>query len=126
MMRNEVTGRSKPMYPWDKTIERTVMAGRGKFPMVIANSPFQTPKVMLGLLGRRSCDGRHLVARYSGVVEAKTVIARGPKNATLRDYSPATKRDGLPSISPSCQYYLGGLSARGEGESAGYICCGGA
>jgi hypothetical protein len=51
MMRNEVTGRSKPMYPWDKTIERTGMAGRGKFPMLIANSPFLTPTVTVGAFG---------------------------------------------------------------------------
>ena len=43
MMRNEVIGRSKPMYPWDRTIERTGVAGRDEFAMLIANSPFQRP-----------------------------------------------------------------------------------
>jgi hypothetical protein len=56
-MRNEVTGRSKPVYPWDNTIERTGMAGRGKFAMLIVkgvphpdarNSPGKFPRVMAG------------------------------------------------------------------------------
>jgi hypothetical protein len=51
MMRNEVTGRSEPMYLWEKTIERTGLGGRGKFAMLIVNSPFQTPTARLGPFG---------------------------------------------------------------------------
>jgi hypothetical protein len=49
-MRKDVTGRSRPTYPWDKTIERTGTAGRGKFAMLIAILRTGHPGVTLGAL----------------------------------------------------------------------------